>query len=81
MENDWISFGEVARRMCGMQAQYCSRYVGGLHGRPDLGEGLRFQGAPAQYHQMKIHRADADVFVARLRDHRINNHCGWSGEE
>lgn len=76
----WISFGDVARNRCGMQSQYCSRYVDGFSRFPKLGEGLRFQGSPFYYHSLEIHADDADEFVARVKAHRTQNGIGWSGE-
>lgn len=71
---DYIRFGDVARDRCGMQCQYASRYL------PELGADLLWFGDTASYHGLHIHREDADMFVARLREHRIAGGCGWSGE-
>ena len=74
--DDYISFGDMARRRCGMQCQYASRYLD-----TSIGEGLRFKGDSANYHTLRIHKEDADTFVARAREYRIHSMIGWSGEE
>lgn len=81
IENEWVSFGDVARRQCGEQAQYCSRYIDGRHGSPHLGAGLRFRALypdadgtrtvdPLDYHCIEIHRDDVAEFVRRVTEHR-----------
>jgi len=66
---DFVSFGNVARRQIGEQAQYASRYVGGRHGSPDLGKGLRFKGDPRDYHFLLIHKDDVEEFVRRVLEY------------
>lgn len=65
-DNEWVSFGDVARRQIGEQAQYVSRYVDGRHGFPNLGQGVRIKGDPKDYHDLLIHRDDVDGFVQRV---------------
>ena len=77
----WVRFGDIARGRCGMQSQYCSRYLMKESGDAYLGEGIRFRGEPARYHSILMHRDDADLFVHRVRTFRESRHCGWSGEE
>jgi len=69
-DTEWVNFGDVARKRLNEQCQYVSRYVGGRHGSPDLGGGLRFQGDPTDYHDLLIHRDDVDEFVRRVEVHR-----------
>ena len=78
-EMEFVSFGDVARRLLGQQCQYACRYTGIAldgNGKRDpagwaemgyayLGEGLRFQGNTNDYHSLRIHRDDVDIFVAR----------------
>lgn len=66
----FVEFGLVARDRLGMQAQYASRYVGGAHGAPDLGAGLRFKGRREDYHFLEINENDVEEFVRRVQEHR-----------
>jgi len=77
MNTNWVSFGKVARDLCGMQSQYCSRYIDGRLGSPGLGEGLRFRRKGgegsldvADYHFIEIHRDDVEAFVRRVTEYR-----------
>lgn len=70
MDKDFVSFGNIARKRCGEQAQYCSRYVGGRCGSPDLSMGLRFEGDPKMYHNLLIHVDDIEEFVRRFLENR-----------
>lgn len=58
MDTNYIDFGKMARNQCGMQAQYCSRYLNGSHGCPNLGSGLRWTCVGTdpsdEYHSIKI---------------------------
>jgi len=72
---DYVPFGDVARDQCGMQCQYCSRYVHGTGDYPNLGEGLRFIGTSADYHSIKIHKDDVVAFVSRVKEHRSAMGC------
>jgi hypothetical protein len=67
---DYIPFGNIARNRCGGQCQYVSRYIDGRHESPNLGEGLRFQGDPSDYHSVTIHKDDVEEFVRRVKDFR-----------
>lgn len=69
----FVSFGVMARELCGHQAQYVSRCIDGRHGLPNLGEGLRFLGRPEDYHDVKIHRDDVDEFVRRYKAYTIED--------
>jgi hypothetical protein len=65
----YVRLGDVAVGILHGQCQYVSRYVGGRHGSPDLGDGLRFKGDPADYHSMRIHADDVAEFVERVLAH------------
>lgn len=79
--SDYIRFGDVARDRCGMQCQYCRHYLAGDDkGKPALGDDLRWHGDTEDYHNLMIHRDDADTFVHRVREYRTNGMMGWSGE-
>ena len=67
--NGFVSFGDVSRGELSKQAQYGSRYVDGFQGEyPNLGEGLRFEGKPDDYHSLRIHKDDIGEFVRRFRE-------------
>jgi hypothetical protein len=70
MSDEYVSFGEVARRRCHEQCQYLSRHVGGRHGWADLSAGLWFIGDTIDYHSLKIHRDDVEEFVRRVEAYR-----------
>lgn len=76
---DYVRFGDVARQRCGMQCQYCARYLDGSLKAPNLGEGLRWKGDVTRYHGLVLHRDDVDEFVRRVRAFREPLGC-WSGE-
>ncbi len=68
-ENGFVNFGDVSRGELGKQAQYGSRYVNGFRDEyPNLGEGLRFEGNPSDYHSLRIHHEDIDEFVRRFKE-------------
>lgn len=71
-EEDYVNFGDVARKDLGMQCQYASRYHGGVHGSPNLTQGLRVTGTPSDYHSMKIHKDDVAEFVKRVKKYRVD---------
>ena len=65
-DTDFVSFGDVARGRIGQQCQYAVRY---LEDR-DLSIGIRWTGDPADYHFVKIHKDDVELFVQRVQKHR-----------
>ncbi len=70
-ENDFVNFGDVALGILNKQSQYASRYVDGrIDDRPNLGKGLRFEGDPADYHFLKIHKDDIAEFIKRVREYQ-----------
>jgi hypothetical protein len=71
---NYINFGDFARNKIGMQCQYASHYLCGLKGYPNLGEGLRFTNdKTGSYHDIRIHKDDAQIFKERLENHRKYN--------
>ena len=69
--NDYVNFGDIARRQLDQQCQYISRYVDGvIEGWPNLGTGLRFKGRPDAYYSLQIHKDDVAEFVRRVKEHR-----------
>jgi hypothetical protein len=68
-EDGFVMFGDVSRGELKKQTQYGSRYVNGFQGEyPNLGEGLRFDGDPDNYHSLKIHKDDIEEFVKRFNE-------------
>ncbi len=68
---DWVRLGEVAYARLKMQTQYAARYVHGLGVIPGLGQGLRFEGDPASYHDVYVHKDDLEEFVKRVTLHLV----------
>lgn len=64
---EWVLFNPT--RSLG-QNQYASRAIDGRHGYPNLGEGLRFQGDPCDYHMVRIHRDDYEEFHRRYHEYQ-----------
>jgi hypothetical protein len=69
-ENGYVKFGDVSRNLMDMQAQYGSRYLHGVEGKPNLAVGLRVEGDPDDYHTVSMHPEDIDEMVARFRAYR-----------
>jgi hypothetical protein len=65
----YLNFGDISRGELGMQSQYGSRFVSGID-RPKLSEGIRFLGDPNDYHQLRIHKDDAEEFIRRVQAYR-----------
>ncbi len=71
--NGFVNFGDIARGECNQQCQYASEYAYGVCGKPNLGEGLRFERfeeGKNNYHDLRIHIDDAAEFVRRYLAHR-----------
>jgi hypothetical protein len=75
-ESDFIDFADVAHGRMRMQTQYAARFLFERGGAPFLGAGIRVIGTLANYHEIKIHRADAEVFVARYEAHTTSDGVG-----
>jgi hypothetical protein len=70
-ENGFVDFGDIARGELRQQSQYASRYLNGkMEGYPNLGDGLRFEGDPLNYHSLRIHKDDIAEFVQRVTSHK-----------
>jgi hypothetical protein len=67
----FVRFGDVSDRFIPrMQVQYSSRYLNGLAGSPNLGEGLRIkQCGVHSCHTVRIHKDDISEFVRRYREY------------
>lgn len=73
-EEDYVYFGDVSRKKLGQQTQYTSRYLDGANGEyPNLGEGLRIEGDPRDYHRVMIHKDDVSEFIKRYIEYQKNN--------
>lgn len=68
-KSEYLDFGKVAHGVCGMQSQYCSRYVDGFD-CPNFGQGLRIIGRREDYHFLRVHRDDAAEFARRVNEYR-----------
>ena len=67
---NYIDFGDYCRKTVGIQCQYGSFYLTGVAGYPNLGMGLRYIGDAGDYHSIRIHKDDAEIFRKRMEDHR-----------
>lgn len=66
LSDDYVSFGDVARKQLNEQCQYASRYITGKNGVPALGTDLRFKNLDTDsYHDILIHIGDVATFVNR----------------
>lgn len=68
---DWIRLGEIAYDRLHMQTQYAARYIRGRGTEPGFGQGLRFEGDPADYHDVYVHKDDLEEFVTRVTEHLV----------
>lgn len=62
-DSDYIDFSEVARKQCGMIAQYCREYLID----PIVGKDIRWQVKYGDYHFIVIHKDDVEEFSKRVR--------------
>lgn len=72
-EAEFLSFGDVARELLNMQAQYASYFLRGAGDFPRIADDLRIKGDAANYHSLEIHRDDVGEFVARAKA----EHTSW----
>ena len=63
----FVSFGDVMREHFGGQTHYLDQWGS----CPAGGEGLRFDGGPCDYHNLKIHSDDVMELVRRLRERGV----------
>lgn len=72
----YLELGEVAHAepLC-MQSQYAARYLDGrIQGYPNLGDvepPIRWAGDTANYHDILIHKDDAEAFRRRVVAHLV----------
>lgn len=64
----YVDFGEQILDRLGMQSQYAARYLFGVLGSENLGQDLKIEGSYDDYHFIKIHPADLEIFIQRLID-------------
>lgn len=64
---DFVSFGDVARELLNMQAQYASYFLRGSGNFPRIADDLRIEGDAGNYHSLEIHRDDVAEFVNRAK--------------
>ncbi|MFT7645149.1 MAG: hypothetical protein ACI9BF_000820 [Candidatus Paceibacteria bacterium] len=71
-ESGFVRLGDIALgEFEGLQSQYLSYYVEGrVRGYPKLGEDIRFEGHPTDWHQLRIHRDDVEEFVSRVKEYK-----------
>jgi hypothetical protein len=68
--SDYLRFETVILEHLNEEGQYVSRFVDGALGCPNLGEGLRFEGDPANFLTLKIHKDDIETFINRYKNHK-----------
>jgi len=66
IEEDFENFGEVCRNKLNMQCQTGYYMLEGFHGYPVMKEGLRIIGNEMNYHAIKIHKDDVQIFIDRV---------------
>lgn len=71
-DGEYVDLEEIAHSRLNEQCQYISWYIDGRNGYPNLGIGLRFEGDPRRYHEIKIHRDDVGEFIRRILKQRTN---------
>jgi hypothetical protein len=65
---DYIDFGDYCRAELGITCQYGYYLLNGLAGFPELGKGMRITGDAWNYHSLRIHKEDADIFKERMNE-------------
>jgi hypothetical protein len=67
MADDYIDFGDFARKELGMQCQYATYFIHGLAGYPQLCGDIRmYNPLQGTYHMIKIHRDDTYKLKKRV---------------
>ncbi len=59
----FIPFGLISRGRLGMQCQYGCRYLED----PEIAKGIRWTGNTDDWHGIKIHADDVEIFVQRVK--------------
>jgi hypothetical protein len=72
-DSEFIDFGDYCRGVLGMQCQTGYYYLEGLAGHPKLKEGLRVTGNEHNYHSIRIHKDDAEIFRQRIEAWKHRN--------
>ncbi len=62
-DENFVSFGDVARKRLGEQCQYARHFLADTN----LSEGIRWQGRIEDYHGLTIHKDDVETFVTRVQ--------------
>jgi hypothetical protein len=57
--DDYIDFGDICRSKVGLQCQYGVRYL--------EASGARYMGDLDDYHFVKIHRDDVEMFIKHVK--------------
>lgn len=74
---EYVEIGEIASSQpAPLQSQYFARYLGGVCGDPNLGEvepAIRWFGDTSDYHDIQIHREDAQELKRRVIQYRVNH--------
>lgn len=70
---EYVSFGDMARELLNMQAQYAAYFLNGAGGLARIADDLRVKGQVGDYHSLQIHRDDVAVFVSRAKE----SLAGW----
>ncbi len=65
----YLVFGDVARKLLNMQCQYAARYLNWVT-YPEIAAGIRWTGDLADYHGVRIHKNDVQLFVSRVEEYR-----------
>lgn len=62
---EFINFGDYCRGTIGITCQYGYYLLEGLAGHPRMKDGLRITGDVHNYHSIRIHKDDAEIFKDR----------------
>ncbi len=69
-EAGMVKLGELTRNVFNRQVQYISHYFDGVGGAVDVTAGLRVHKDTVSYHEYKIHKDDALLFIGRVLAHK-----------
>jgi len=65
---DYVSFHDVAVRLCHQQCQHARHYLRPDH-NPTFGDRVRWKGKIEDYHFLEIHKDDVELFVRLFEFH------------